>query len=125
MINAKGAALSLGQNKQFQSGLSKASEIYDIPTIIPKLIGVNIIQAACGRHHSLFLSDGGQVYACGDNSKGQCGIGSTTKFVEFPQSIKYDGPKIMKISCGADFSVILDVDGNMYAFGLPEFGQLG
>lgn len=115
----------MGQNNQFQCGQPIASQIYDIPTIIPKLIGINVIQAACGKHHSLFLSDEGQVYACGDNSKGQCGIGSEKKSLEFPELLQYDGPKIVKISCGADFSVILDVDGNMHAFGLPEYGQLG
>lgn len=116
----------MGQNKRFECGQESPSKIYEIPTIIPKLNGINIIQAACGRHHSLFLSDKGQVYACGDNSKGQCGAGSTTKApITSPKLIKYDGPNIIKIDCGADFSVILDVNGNIYAFGLPEYGQLG
>lgn len=124
LIDSNGRALSFGQNKQFECG-QRETKIYEIPTVIRDLNGINMIQAACGRHHSLFLSATGDVYACGDNSKGQCGTGTNAKTVASPRLIKYDGSKIMKIGCGADFSVMLDVDGNLHAFGSPEFGQLG
>lgn len=32
---------------------------------------------------------------------------------------------LFKVGCGADFSVILDIKGNLHTFGLPEYGQLG
>lgn len=35
------------------------------------------------------------------------------------------GAPIIKIGCGAEFSIILDLKGNLYSFGLPEYGQLG
>lgn len=35
------------------------------------------------------------------------------------------GSPIVKIGCGADFSVILDMKGNIHTFGLTEYGQLG
>lgn len=41
------------------------------------------------------------------------------------QRINYAGPPIIKVGCGADFSVILDIKGNLHTFGLPEYGQLG
>lgn len=31
----------------------------------------------------------------------------------------------MKVDCGAEFSMILDVRGSLHSFGLPEYGQLG
>lgn len=31
----------------------------------------------------------------------------------------------MKVVCGADFSIILDLKGNLHSFGDPEYGQLG
>ena len=31
----------------------------------------------------------------------------------------------MKVVCGADFSVILDLKGALHSFGDPEYGQLG
>lgn len=34
---------------------------------------IRIQQAAAGRAHTLFLSESGNVYACGSNASGQCG----------------------------------------------------
>lgn len=31
----------------------------------------------------------------------------------------------MKVGCGAEFSMILDCNGALHSFGLPEYGQLG
>lgn len=39
--------------------------------------------------------------------------------------IRYKGPPIVKVACGADFSMILDCKGALYSFGSPEYGQLG
>lgn len=80
------------------------------------LIGIKIL------HNSL---DTGTVYACGENSKGQCGIGAATPSVPKARRINYLGAPIVKVGCGADFSVILDMKGNLHTFGLTEYGQLG
>lgn len=42
-----------------------------------------------------------------------------------PQRISYKGPPIRTVACGADFSMIADIRGNLYSFGCPEYGQLG
>lgn len=116
---------SFGRNQFGQLGHSKL-ETYNKPKKIKELENVNIIQVACGKNHSLFLTDTGVVYACGDMTSGQLGIGTTKQqTVTKPIRIQYDGSPIVKIGCGADFSAILDIDGNLYTFGNPEFGQLG
>lgn len=73
----------------------------------------------------MFLTDTGTVYACGDNKSGQCGIGNATPSITRAQRINYHGPPIIKVGCGAEFAIILDITGNLYTFGLPEYGQLG
>lgn len=45
------------------------------------------------------------------------------RFIVF--QIKYSGPPIVKVGCGAEFSLILDCKGVLYSFGSPEYGQLG
>ncbi|XP_045541786.1 protein RCC2 homolog [Papilio machaon] len=97
----------------------------NVPELVPRLKGMNVIHAAAGRNHSLFVTDTGAVYACGDNKCGQCGIGNTTAQVLEPTRVRHAGAPIVKVGCGAEFSMILDCNGTLHSFGLPEFGQLG
>jgi alpha-tubulin suppressor-like RCC1 family protein len=47
------------------------------------------------------------------------------EFVIIDEKVIYKGKPIAKMSCGAEFSMILDAVGNVYSFGSPEYGQLG
>lgn len=29
------------------------------------------------------------------------------------------------VACGAEFSMVVDINGSVYSFGCPEYGQLG
>lgn len=42
-------------------------------------IDAKIVNAACGQRHTLFLTDSGEVYACGKNEAGQLGIVERTR----------------------------------------------
>jgi alpha-tubulin suppressor-like RCC1 family protein len=81
----------------------------------------NVIQISCGACHSIVLTKDGLVYAFGDNSVGQLGLGilqSTT----YPTLI----PKlkdIIQISTG--FCHTLANDGKIYGFGSNLRGELG
>lgn len=124
LINMDRKALSFGRNQHGQLGHAELTTV-EKPTLVAGLEEFNIIQAACGRNHTLFLTDTGCVYACGDNKSGQCGVGNTQPIISKATRINYSGPPIIKIGCGADFSMIMDIKGNLYSFGLPEYGQLG
>jgi len=50
-----------------------------------------------------------------------CSIDTITK----PTQINYSGPPVIKVSCGKEFSMLLDVEGCVWTFGSQEFGQLG
>jgi hypothetical protein len=52
--------------------------------------------------------------ACGDNKAGQTVGGGGTAMNKTPQLINFDGPPIVRIACGAEFSVILDVSGTIW-----------
>ncbi|XP_037731507.1 protein RCC2 homolog [Drosophila subpulchrella] len=124
-INMERKALAFGRNPSGQLGLTQDIKLAEKPTLIPALAQLNIVQAAVGRHHTLFLTDTGTVYACGENKSGQCGVGNTHANIYSPTPINYRGPPIIRIGCGAEFSVILDIKGSLHTFGLPEYGQLG
>lgn len=124
IIDTNGKAYSFGRNEKGQLGQGHLDRV-DKPTVVECLAGYNVIDAACGRNHTLFLTDKGVVYACGDNKMGQLGLGNQTTHVASPQRVNYKGPPIRKLACGAEFSMIADIRGNLYSFGCPEYGQLG
>lgn len=53
-----------GRNTMGQLGQPEL-KTYEKPTEVPGLEGFDIIDAACRRNHTLFLTDTGLVYACG------------------------------------------------------------
>ncbi len=50
---------------------------------------------------------------------------STRCFMPNALQIKHGGPPIRRVACGAEFSMIVDIRGNLFSFGSPEYGQLG
>ncbi|KAI4464569.1 protein rcc2 [Holotrichia oblita] len=124
IVTEDGKAMTFGRNQFGQLGLDNTIT-KEVPTIVPALANMNVISAASGRNHTLFLTDTGTVYACGDNRSGQCGVGNLQPNIVTPTRINYRGPPIVKVGCGAEFSVILDIKGGLHSFGLPEYGQLG
>ncbi|KAL5014792.1 hypothetical protein ScPMuIL_009062 [Solemya velum] len=124
VISVEGKAYTWGRNDKGQLGQGDIERL-DSPTLVTSLQNYNIIDAACGKNHTLFLTDKGSVFSCGDNKMGQLGLGHQSGTVPSPTRISYKGPPVRKIACGGEFSMISDIRGNLYSFGLPEYGQLG
>ena len=78
---------------------------------------------ACGRFHTITLSDDGTVYSFGRNHKGQLGLGHKNN-VSLPTPIP-NLPNINMISCGGYFTVCVDYEGFIWSFGDNYKGQLG
>ncbi|MBI2346298.1 MAG: Ig-like domain-containing protein [Deltaproteobacteria bacterium] len=92
------------------------------PKQVQGLTGVDAIAAGFG--HSLAKVNG-TVYAWGLNANGQLGDG-TTNNQSAPQAVAaLAGIDIVAIAAGANFSLALDANGAVYAWGLNSSGQLG
>ena len=78
---------------------------------------------ACGRFHTITLSDIGTAYSFGRNNEGALGLGHNND-VSLPTPIP-NLPKINMISCGFHFTVCVDYEGFIWSFGQNNFGQLG
>uniref|UniRef100_A0A8C4QH69 Regulator of chromosome condensation 2 n=1 Tax=Eptatretus burgeri TaxID=7764 RepID=A0A8C4QH69_EPTBU len=124
LITCSGEVWSWGRGDKGQLGHGDAKRV-DIPRAIETLKGTNIVLAACGRSQTLCLTDSGTVYSFGENNLGQLGLGNQTDSVSTPTPIAYHGQPIVKVACGAEFSVIVDCKGSLYTFGCPQYGQLG
>jgi alpha-tubulin suppressor-like RCC1 family protein len=87
--------------------------------------GERLKQVACGKFHSLFLTQNGKVFATGYNKYGQLGV-SNSMFMhaEEPIEVFTDGLKIEKVSAGWHHNLLLAEDGKLYGFGARINGQL-
>ena len=81
--------------------------------------------AACGKYHTITLSNDGTLHSFGNNEHGQLGLGDNSlNMISLPTPIP-NLPKIKMISCGYSFTVCVDYEGIMWSFGKNSSGQLG
>uniref|UniRef100_A0A8C4LX42 HECT and RLD domain containing E3 ubiquitin protein ligase 5 n=1 Tax=Equus asinus asinus TaxID=83772 RepID=A0A8C4LX42_EQUAS len=86
----------------------------------------NIIQITCGDYHSLALSKGGELFAWGQNTYGQLGVGRTFASTPTPQIVEHlSGVPLVQISAGEAHSMALSMSRNVYSWGRNDCGQLG
>jgi alpha-tubulin suppressor-like RCC1 family protein len=97
-----------------------------ISTITPTVLENYMVGA--GKSHSIFLMITGTVYSCGDNTKGQLGIGSNVS-KNIPVYVKInaymDLTNVKSVYAGANHSIFLLNDGTVYVCGDNTYGQLG
>jgi alpha-tubulin suppressor-like RCC1 family protein len=133
-VTASGQLYAFGQNYYGQLGNANAvgsKGANPTPTLVtlPGATGP-VAEAAVGLNYSLAATSTSQLYAFGDNRYGQLGNANsngiaaanpTPTLVTLPGA---SGP-VSEISAGASHSLALSSTGQLYAFGLNEYGQLG
>ncbi|TYI30514.1 hypothetical protein E1A91_A05G378600v1 [Gossypium mustelinum] len=80
---------------------------------------------ACGGRHSAVITDAGAVLTFGWGLYGQCGQGSTDDELSPTSVSSFLGIKIVSVAAGLWHTVCISADGDVYAFGGNQFGQLG
>lgn len=115
--NCKLQWFSFGYNELAQCGTGDQNNIFS-PKVVQFSENLNIVSVAAGEFHSLFLSDDGTVFACGDNSFGQCGQAQDVVNVICPTQIGIF--KALKIFAYDHRSAFIDTEGNFYTFGMQS-----
>ncbi|VFQ80398.1 unnamed protein product [Cuscuta campestris] len=87
--------------------------------------GSYVKRIACGGRHSAVLTDAGAVLTFGWGLYGQCGQGSTEDELSPECVSSLLGIKIDGIAAGLWHTLCISADGDVYAFGGNQFGQLG
>ena len=128
--NANG---QLGNNTSGDSANSPVpARVRDPATPTDTSRGLKATQVSGGYAHSLAAGSDGNAYAWGYNGIGQLG-NSTKKDSSFPMPVRdpsspYDSSKGLKatqVSGGENHSLAVDQDGNAWAWGDNDHGQLG
>ena len=126
-----GRVICCGSNQYGQLGFGENVTEVITPSFVDSSILKDIIAIQCGEYYSLCLDRHGNVWVFGRNDSGQLGLGSLIKnedCVYKPRILEYfkqNGIVITKIQCGDYHSLALDSQGNVYAFGNNEYGQVG
>ena len=125
-INAAGELYAWGQNGSGQLG-----DGTNIGRGVPIRVGSasNWVEVSAGRFHSLALTADGELYAWGHNVQGQLG-NATSANANTPQRVGA-ATNWVAISAGSGHlnagghSFALTTDGDLYAWGRNDQGQLG
>ncbi|BDR53934.1 hypothetical protein KIMH_00450 [Bombiscardovia apis] len=132
-----GNVYTWGYSKEGQSGLgSKGGR--SVPARVPLPWGVGrFIQIQAGNDFNIALADNGRVYSWGCNSRliydpgqktpyGNLGVGDNKhRYVPTPVVGIPNHVRITSISAGSYSAYALGNDGNIYAWGFNDYGQLG
>ncbi|KAI6750367.1 hypothetical protein HG530_014648 [Fusarium avenaceum] len=107
-------------------GFSETVKIQSTPALIRDL--KNIKSLAAGSNHILALDHKGNVVAWGCGQQNQLGrriIERNKMSSLIPQGVGLPRGKIAKVACGSYHSFAIDKEGQVYGWGLNNFGEIG
>jgi alpha-tubulin suppressor-like RCC1 family protein len=125
-IGSDGKVYAWGRNDFGQVGDGDPTEAPpNRPEAIPLAQGVTPTAIAAGSYDSFAIGSDGKLYDWGYNVYGQLGDG-TYNPVTTPEAVTLaSGVSPTAISGGADHTLAIGSDGNLYAWGLDGAGELG
>ncbi|KAK5927900.1 hypothetical protein CgunFtcFv8_013009 [Champsocephalus gunnari] len=77
-----------------------------------------------GGGHSVVITENGEVFVCGQNNRGQLGLGHIADITTL-QICPSLTQRVSKVACGWEFTICLTDSGRVLACGSNAFGQLG
>ena len=78
-----------------------------------------------GSEHEMILTKDNVIYIKGSNNYGQLGTGDNNDVFAYTELVLADIEDIKEISCGKHHTVLITKNGELFACGLNENGQLG
>eukprot|EP00947_MAST-08B_sp_MAST-8B-sp1_P004455 g4455.t1 len=101
------------------------TEDQDVPKLIEALSGMRVCAVSAGGWHSLFLTEDGKAYSCGDWTCSRLGHGNQ-EHQYVPKLIEaLSGVRLCAVSAGNYHSLFLTEDGKAYSCGSGDYGVLG
>lgn len=115
-IDANGGVYTWGLGNNGRLGHGGESDVM-APKIVSALRGKRVIEVACGSFHTVFVTEAGEAYACGDNQAGQCGVLGAYS-TDSPQRLRVTaGRKVIHASVGRTYTHLLLETGELVAYG--------
>ncbi len=130
-LSSQGEVYTWGDNSKGQLGYSVVPPIreyilsYKHPILVRStILTLPVIKVAAGYASSYALTSTGEVYAWGDNSQGQLGLGSTPSSVSIPTRVSsLKGVHVISLSCSTNTVMAVTRNGSAYSWGVNTNGQ--
>nr|XP_032812660.1 E3 ubiquitin-protein ligase HERC2 isoform X4 [Petromyzon marinus] len=103
-LSKSGLVWTWGKGDYFRLGHGTDAHVRK-PQVVEGLRNKKIVHVAVGALHCLAVTEGGQVYAWGDNDHGQQGNGTTTVNRRPTLVQGLEGHKITRVACGSSHSI--------------------
>ncbi|KAJ6628900.1 regulator of chromosome condensation 1/beta-lactamase-inhibitor protein II [Mycena sp. CBHHK59/15] len=143
-VDEAGTVWGWGLNTMGQTGTGldgKEDESVQLPKPVrglskDELNGETVVQISGGEHHTIFLTSGGKVYACGRANGGQLGLAdddeafddaTQREFLVEPALVTFpdDDDPVVQISAGLHNNMAVTKDGALHCWGQGTQGELG
>jgi regulator of chromosome condensation len=143
-VDENGDVWGWGSNSMGQTGTgydTQADAEVQLPKKVKRLSkgqlgGEVVVEIDGGEQHTLFLTSGGRVYACGRSNAGQLGLAdddvafnerSNSDFLPEPVMVTFPGQDdpIVQVSAGLHNNMAVTRGGALYAWGQGTQGELG
>ncbi|KAJ7228383.1 regulator of chromosome condensation 1/beta-lactamase-inhibitor protein II [Mycena pura] len=145
-VDENGTVWGWGLNSMGQTGTGlddKEDESVAVPRVVRRLSkeelgGETVVQISGGEHHTLFLTSGGSVYACGRANSSQLGLAkddaawegdAAREFLPEPVRVAFpdddDDDPVVHVAAGLHNNMAITKDGALYCWGQGTQGELG
>ncbi len=123
ILQTDGTLLACGDNDYGQLGDDSTTQRF---TPVPVSgMTANVAAIAAGIEHSLILKTDGTLWACGNNSRGQLGVGVAVSSSDIPIQVTGITGTISAIEAGAWQSYAVTTDGKLFGWGYNYRGMIG
>lgn len=125
-LSSEGHVYSFGEGEDGKLGHGDRLT-YDKPKLIEALLGTEIVDVACGGHHSAAISSAGLLYTWGKGRYGRLGHGDSDDQLKPTVVMALQGYKVVDVACGSGDAQTLCItdDDNVWSFGDGDYGKLG
>nr|QBK90052.1 MAG: regulator of chromosome condensation protein [Pithovirus LCPAC101] len=107
----------------YHGGLGIGNNIHQIDLVMVDT-SYPVIKRSCGISHSAFIDNNLKLWVMGNNKNGRVGLGKDIDSVNIPTPLM-DEKQFIQVKCGANYTIVLDVNNDVYVFGDNSMGQLG